>query len=519
MEPAIVVTGAASGIGRELARVAARDGCSMMLVDRAREGLEDLASEFARSGVRADALPLDLTNPNAADSIAAALMARGLYCDVLVNNAGMGLAGATATLDHAEQLRLLDVNVRALAELTLRFLPEMIGRGRGGILNLGSVLAYTPGPYMALYHASKAFVVSLSAALTAETARTGVTVTNLSPGVVRTPFLDCLPLKQMRTFKLMPRSDAVAIAEAGWRGFRRGKRLVIPRLIDRLITGCFLLLPDSAIPRLRFDIGPLQPAAQASLEPAILITGASSGIGQELARVAARDGSLMVLIGRSRNSLDELASQLNKSGARAVVLPVDLRARDAAQIIMNFLAARGLYCDVLVNSAGLGLSGPAAKLDPAEQMELVEVNIRALTDLTLRFLPGMVARGRGGVLNLGSIAGFAPGPYMAMYYASKAFVRSFSASLAIELSGTGVTVTNLSPGVVRTAFFERLPVKRNRLFKLLPRSSATETSEIGWRGFRDGKRVVIPRWADRAIGFYLRWVPFVLLPRWNSEAH
>jgi short-subunit dehydrogenase len=462
------------------------------------------------------ALALDLTDAGAAGDIAAALMARGLYCDVLVNNAGLGLAGPAVELDLIAQLRLLDVNVRALAELSLRFLPEMMARGRGGILNLGSILGYTPGPYMALYHASKAFVGSLSAALAAEAAGTGVTVTNLSPGVVRTPFLDHLPLKHMRAFKLMPRSDAVAIAQAGWRGFRRGKRLVIPRLIDRLIAGCFLALPDSVIPRLRFDIGPIQGAGQEARQPAIVVTGASSGIGQELARVAARDGSFMVLVGRSRKSLDALASELNKSGARALALHADLRARDAAQTITNFLAARGLYCEVLVNSAGLGLSGPAARLDASEQMDLVEVDVRALTDLTLRFLPGMVVRGRGGVLNLGSIAGFAPGPYMAMYYASKAYVRSFSAALAMELSGTGVTVTNLSPGVVRTAFFKELPVKRNRLFKLLPRSSAAETAEIGWRGFRAGKRLIIPQWADRAIGFYLRWVPFVLLPRWNS---
>jgi hypothetical protein len=125
--------------------------------------------------------------------------------------------------------------------------------------------------------------------------------------------------------------------------------------------------------------------------------------------------------------------------------------------------------------------------------------MRALTDLTLRFLPGMIARRRGGVLNVGSVTGYAPGPNMSTYYASKAYVNSFTAALAEEVSGTGVTVTCLSPGVVRTAFFERCTVGQTRLFKLAPRSNAPETAEIGWRSFRAGKRLVIPRLVNRMI--------------------
>ena len=163
--------------------------------------------------------------------------ARGLCCDVLVNSAGFALAGPAAALPRAEQMQLLDVNIRALAELTLRFLPGMVARGRGGILNVGSITAYTPGPNMAAYHASKAFVRSFSAALATEVEGTGVTVTCLSPGVVRTAFLDDLPIKDDRVFKLMPRADAVSTARAGWLGFRAGRRLVIPRLIDRILVG------------------------------------------------------------------------------------------------------------------------------------------------------------------------------------------------------------------------------------------------------------------------------------------
>ena len=186
-------------------------------------------------------------------------------------------------------------------------------------------------------------------------------------------------------------------------------------------------------------------------------------------------------------------------------------------MIERALTERDLYCDVLVNSAGLGLFGPAAEIDRVEQMQLLDVNVRALTELTLRFLPGMVRRGRGGVFNVGSIAGYMPGPYMAMYHASKAYVRSLSAALAAEVTGTGVTVTNLSPGIVRTPFFDRIPIRHTRLFKLLPRSNVTATAEAGWRGFRAGKRLVIPRLADRVITICCTLLPSRLMPRWSSD--
>jgi short-subunit dehydrogenase len=235
------------------------------------------------------------------------------------------------------------------------------------------------------------------------------------------------------------------------------------------------------------------------MKPAIVVTGASSGIGRDLARIAAREGSFMVLVGRSQAALEEVAAELISGGAQALALGLDLADPDAGDRIESELRARDLYCDVLVNSAGFGLFGLAAEIDRAEQLKLLDVNARALTDLTLRFLPGMVARGRGGVLNVGSITGYMPGPKMALYFASKAYVRSFSAALAAELAGSGVTVTCLAPGVVRTAFFERCAVGHTRLFKIAPRSNADATAAAGWRGFRAGKRVVIPRLVNRMI--------------------
>jgi short-subunit dehydrogenase len=235
----------------------------------------------------------------------------------------------------------------------------------------------------------------------------------------------------------------------------------------------------------------------AALMPAIVVTGASSGIGRDIARLAAADRCFLLLLGRSPQALDELVAELAAAGAQAAALPIDLLDPHAPDRVESALADRGLYCDVLVNSAGFGVFGAAAKARRQEQLNLVDVNIRALTELTLRFLPAMLARGRGGVLNVGSITGYAAGPNMAAYYASKAYVNSFSAALAAEVAGSGVTVTCLTPGVVRTAFFERCAVGQSRLMKLMPRSNSPDVAEVGWHGFKAGKRLVIPRLIDR----------------------
>ena len=177
------------------------------------------------------------------------------------------------------------------------------------------------------------------------------------------------------------------------------------------------------------------------------------------------------------------------------------------------LAERGVYCDVLINSAGFGVFGPAGETSPRDQLDLVDVNIRALTEMTLQFLPGMIARRRGGIINLGSITGYAVGPNMSTYYASKAYVNSFSTALSEETAGTGVTITCLAPGVVRTAFFERCAVGQSRLMKMMPRSDAAFTAEAGWRGFKAGKPMVIPRGINQFAVGVCRMLPRSVITR------
>lgn len=226
--------------------------------------------------------------------------------------------------------------------------------------------------------------------------------------------------------------------------------------------------------------------------PAVLVTGASGGIGREIAKIAAKEGAPVVLIARSAGALADAADDVRRGGGEPFTLALDLAQPGAPAQVESFLAAQGLVCGVLVNNAGYGLLGAAAALSREDQLGIVDLNIRALTDLTLRFLPGMIARRSGGVLNLGSVAGFLPGPYMALYYASKAFVRSFSEALSQELRGTGVTVTCVAPGPVATEFLNRAGAGRAQLFKLLPKMTAEAVAQRAWRAFKRGRRMVVP---------------------------
>ena len=186
-----------------------------------------------------------------------------------------------------------------------------------------------------------------------------------------------------------------------------------------------------------------------------LVTGASSGIGLELARELAKQGSNLVLVARDRTRLEAAATSLARDwGVQAEVLPADLARPDSPAALTAEISARGLQVDVLVNNAGIGLWGEFARTSLDDERRLIELNVLACMALTKLVLPGMLARRRGRILNVASTAAFFPGPQMAAYYASKAFVLSFSQAVAHELSGSGVTVTSLCPGPVRTAFIE-----------------------------------------------------------------
>lgn len=222
-----------------------------------------------------------------------------------------------------------------------------------------------------------------------------------------------------------------------------------------------------------------------------LITGASAGLGREFAKLFAAEGRPVALVARRKDRLDALAAELRASGREAHSYPADLEDPRAPQALLEALARDGHEVGWLVNNAGFGSNGAFAELDVARELAMVEVNVRALLHLTRLAIPGMIARRRGRVLNIGSTAGFQPGPYMATYYATKAFVNSFSEALAIELEGTGVTVTLSCPGATATEFAQAAGNETSKLFQAVRPADAATVAREAYEAMNAGRRLVV----------------------------
>lgn len=237
-----------------------------------------------------------------------------------------------------------------------------------------------------------------------------------------------------------------------------------------------------------------------------LVTGASSGIGADLARLFAKDGNDVVLVARSEEKLQSLAAALGREfNVTARVIVADLAKPDAAQDVVDALG--GVTIDTLVNNAGYGVAGPFAETDVNAELQMIQVNVVALTHLTKLLLPGMLARKHGRILNVASTAAFQPGPLMAVYYATKAYVLSFTEALAEEVSGSGVTVTALCPGPTATGFAAAADMESSRLFNMLPLMTSEKVAAYGYRALRRGKRIAIPGVRNRLMAQSLRVSP------------
>ena len=241
--------------------------------------------------------------------------------------------------------------------------------------------------------------------------------------------------------------------------------------------------------------------------PTALITGASAGIGHDLAHVFAQHQHDLVLTARDRNRLEELSSQLHmQNGVTVHVLPADLADPIAPQRLLDAVRERSIAVDVLVNNAGFGTHGPFSQSELAAQLSMIQVNVTALVHLTRVFLPGMLERRAGKILNVGSMAGFMPGPFMSTYYATKAFVMSHSMALSRELRGSGVSVTVLCPGPTRTEFKERAGMRDANLFKMRSMDSMT-VARAGFIGLMRGQRIVVPGASNKLVAFASRMLP------------
>jgi short-subunit dehydrogenase len=243
----------------------------------------------------------------------------------------------------------------------------------------------------------------------------------------------------------------------------------------------------------------------------VLITGASSGIGMGLAKLFAADGSDLVLVARREDRLNELAEELkSEHGIEVLVLPKDLSKKTSPKEIFNHLKKEKIEIDVLVNNAGFGSRGTVSELDTDLQVDMVQVNAAALTHLTSLFLPGIIERGQGGILNVGSLAGFQPGPNLAVYFATKAYVLSFTEALAEEISNPNIKVSCFAPGPVKTEFGEKSDLEDSLLFKI-SLMDLEPAVKAGYEGFRKGKTIVIPGLKQQIVPFLNRFTPRLIV--------
>jgi short-subunit dehydrogenase len=249
------------------------------------------------------------------------------------------------------------------------------------------------------------------------------------------------------------------------------------------------------------------------MKPIVLITGASSGIGVALAKVFAAHGHELALVARRQDRLEALAEDIAATGRpRPTVITADLERRDGASAIAAELSSLGLEPATVINNAGFGLRGAATTLSRDEQLAMIDLNVRALTELSLMFVDS-VARHRGGILNVASLAAFLPGPGMVVYYASKAYVLSFSEALHRELADRGVRVTALCPGPVPTEFQARAGGMQNNAAVRALELSAERVAQIGYEALMAGKRVAIAGIGNRIAVSFMRLVPNALLLR------
>lgn len=252
----------------------------------------------------------------------------------------------------------------------------------------------------------------------------------------------------------------------------------------------------------------------------VLITGASGGLGYEFAKLFARDHHNLVLVARSSDKLAQVAIELQSLGVSVKTIALDLADRQAPKFLFDQLQREGISVDILINNAGFGAHGDFAEMSRDEILGQISLNIAALTELTRLFLPGMIARRSGRIMNVASTAGFQPGPLMAVYYATKAYVISFSEAIANELRDSGVTATCFCPGATHTGFAQRAGNDKSRLFKKLGAMDAGKVALDGYRAVMEGRTLAISGAHNWLVAQSTRFAPrkmVTAISRWISE--
>jgi uncharacterized protein len=251
----------------------------------------------------------------------------------------------------------------------------------------------------------------------------------------------------------------------------------------------------------------------------VLITGASGGIGYEFAKLFARDHFNLVLVARSDDKLRRVADELQAHGVNVKRIALDLSDLSAPKSLFEQLQRESISVDILINNAGFGAYGKFAQLSESEILGQIDLNVRALTELTRLFLPPMIARRNGKIMNVASVAGFQPGPLMAVYYATKAYVISFSEAIANEVQGSGVTITCFCPGATHTGFARRAGIEQSRLFNL-GAMGAERVARDGYRALMKGRTLAISgahNWMIAQSGRFAPRKMVTAISRWVTE--
>jgi short-subunit dehydrogenase len=246
-----------------------------------------------------------------------------------------------------------------------------------------------------------------------------------------------------------------------------------------------------------------------------LITGASAGLGVDFAKLFANDGHSLILVARRLERMEELAKEITAQhpSIKVEIIDMDLAVAGAGQTLFDEVQRRGHFVEFLVNNAGFGSNGSFAKLPLSKELQMIDLNIRTLVEATHLFLQPMLQKRSGFVLNIGSTAGFQPGPFMATYYASKAFVNSFSEALSEELRGTGVSCTILAPGATATEFAKSASVEDKKLFKAQAPASSASVARTGYEAMMNRRTLSIAGFTNKLLPQALRFSPRFLVRR------
>jgi len=252
--------------------------------------------------------------------------------------------------------------------------------------------------------------------------------------------------------------------------------------------------------------------------PVALITGASGGIGAEMAVEIAKDGYDLVLVSRDQVQLDKVGSELqNQLGILWLAIAMDLSAPSQVEALMKTLDKKSITPELIVNNAGYGVAGRAEEIDVEQQLGSISLNVSVLTEISLKYLPRLLSGNRGGIINIGSVAGFFPGPYFSVYYATKAYVQSFTYALANELKSSNVRICVVCPGPTLTGFQKRAGMDRSGVARSGAAMTAAEVAKIGYAGYKKGRIVVVTGKLNRILVLVSRLVPASLFVRAISK--